>query len=81
VRVKSQLEAGRPFAAAARENRLWGPRERLIERSLPRFDVERLGRALARAGEVDRLAKGLRAPRSDSDPWLELTDLALELAR
>jgi DNA polymerase-3 subunit delta len=81
ARVKSQLEAGRPFAAAARENRLWGPRERLIERSLPRFDFERLGRALARAGEVDRLAKGLRAPRSDSDPWLELTDLALELAR
>ena len=30
--------------------------------------------------EIDRLAKGLRAPRSDSDAWLELTDLALSVA-
>jgi DNA polymerase-3 subunit delta len=81
LRVKSQVDGGRPFAAAARESRVWGPRERLLERALPRLDTWRLGRALARAAEVDRLAKGLRAPRADSDPWLELTDLALELAR
>lgn len=80
IRVKSQVDAGRPFAMAARENRLWGPRERLVERALGRIDVGRLGRAVARAATVDRLAKGLRAPRADSDPWLELTDLALELA-
>lgn len=79
IRVKSQVDAGRPFAMAARENRLWGPRERLVERALGRIDVGRLGRAVARAATVDRLAKGLRAPRADSDPWLELTDLALEL--
>jgi len=80
IRVKSQVDAGRPFTMAARENRLWGPRERLVERALGRIDVGRLGRAVARAATVDRLAKGLRAPRADSDPWLELTDLALELA-
>lgn len=80
LRVKSQVDAGRPFAMAARESRLWGPRERLVERTLPRLDVERLGHILARAAEIDRLAKGLRAPRADSDPWLELTELALELA-
>ena len=80
IRVKSQVDAGRPFSMAARENRLWGPRERLVERALGRTDVGRLGRAVARAATVDRLAKGLRAPQADSDPWLELTDLALELA-
>lgn len=80
IRVKSQVDAGRPYAMAARENRLWGPRERLVERALGRIDVGRLGRAVARAAAVDRLAKGLRAPQADSDPWLELTDLALELA-
>jgi len=80
IRVKSQVDAGRPFSMAARENRLWGPRERLVERALGRIDVGRLGRAVARAATVDRLAKGLRAPQADSDPWLELTDLALELA-
>lgn len=80
IRVKSQVDAGRPFSMAARENRLWGPRERLVERALGRIDVGRLGRAVARAATVDRLAKGLRAPQADSDPWLELTDLAIELA-
>jgi DNA polymerase-3 subunit delta len=80
IRVKSQVDAGRPYSMAARENRLWGPRERLVERALGRIDVARLGRAVVRAAAVDRLAKGLRAPQADSDPWLELTDLALELA-
>ncbi len=80
VRMKSQVDGGRPFALAARENRLWNPRDRLVEHALPRFDMDRLSQALSRAAAVDRLAKGLRAPRADSDPWLELTDLALELA-
>ncbi len=80
IRVKSQVDEGRPFSTAARENRLWGPRERLVERALGRVDVDRLGRVLRRAAAVDRLAKGLRAPQADSDPWLELTELALELA-
>jgi DNA polymerase-3 subunit delta len=64
---------------AARENRVWGPRERLVKRALGRLDVKRLGRALARAADVDRLAKGLRAPRADSDAWLELTEIALDV--
>jgi DNA polymerase-3 subunit delta len=80
MRVKSQVDSGRPFAVAARENRIWGPRERLVERALPRLELGRLAQALERAAAVDRLAKGLRAPRADSDPWLELTDLALEMA-
>jgi DNA polymerase-3 subunit delta len=80
LRVGAQVAAGRPFSAAARENRLWGPRERLVERLLPRLDPARLAAALARAGEIDRLAKGLRAPNADSDAWLELTDLALSIA-
>jgi hypothetical protein len=51
----------------------------LVERALGRLDVERLGRAIARAAVVDRLAKGLRAPRADSDAWLELTEIALDV--
>ncbi len=81
VRVKAQVDAGRPFAMAARENRVWGPRERLFERAIGRVDPRRLERTLSRVADVDRLAKGLRAPRADSDPWLELTELALDVAR
>jgi DNA polymerase-3 subunit delta len=80
VRVKSAVQQGCPFAATAREHRLWGPRERLVERLLPRLQLPALGRALERAAQVDRMVKGLRAPRSDSSAWLELTDLALGLA-
>jgi DNA polymerase-3 subunit delta len=80
VRVKSQVQAGRPFSMTVRENRLWGPRERLVERLLPRLSIPALAEGLARAAQIDRLAKGLRAPGSDSDAWLELTDLALSVA-
>jgi DNA polymerase-3 subunit delta len=55
-------------------------RQRLFERALGRVDVARLERNLAHIADVDRLVKGLRAPNSDSDAWLELTDVALEVA-
>lgn len=80
LRVKAQVQAGRPFSMVARENRLWGPRERLVERRLPRLSVPALAGGLEHAARIDRLAKGLRAPGSDSDAWLELTDLALSIA-
>jgi DNA polymerase-3 subunit delta len=65
---------------AARENRVWSPRDRLFERAIGRVETDRIERALARIAGVDRLAKGLRARQADSDPWLELTDLALDIA-
>jgi DNA polymerase-3 subunit delta len=80
IRVKSQVQSGRPYSTVARENRVWRPREQLVERLLPRLSVPALAQCLERAAQVDRLAKGLRAPESDSDAWLELTDLALSVA-
>jgi DNA polymerase-3 subunit delta len=80
IRVKALVTSGRPFAAAARENRVWGPRERLFERALGRLDLDRLEHTVTRIADIDRLAKGLRAPKADSDPWLELTDIALDVA-
>ena len=80
IRVKALVASGRPFAAAARESRVWGPRERLFERALGRLDLDRLEHTVTRIADIDRLAKGLRAPKADSDPWLELTDIALDVA-
>lgn len=80
LRIKAHVDAGRPFSAAARENRLWGPREKLVERALARVSTRALEAAWQRAAEIDRLAKGLRAPRADSNAWLELTQLALTVA-
>ncbi len=80
LRVKAHVEAGRPFSIAARENRLWGPRERLFERALARVSADVLEASLLRAARIDRMAKGLLAPRTDSNVWLELTELALSIA-
>ncbi|MEP6608144.1 MAG: DNA polymerase III subunit delta [Burkholderiaceae bacterium] len=80
MRVKAYIDAGRPFATAARENRLWGPREKLVERALARISIEELEAAWLRAADIDRMAKGLQAPRADSDSWLELLELALTIA-
>jgi len=81
LRVRAQLDAGRPFATVARENRLWGPRERLVEAAAPRLDIDRLTRALARAAAIDRLAKGLHPRELGADPWLELRALSMSVAR
>jgi DNA polymerase-3 subunit delta len=81
LRVRALVDAGRPFAVAAREQRVWGPREGLMARAINRLDARRLARALHRTADVDRVAKGLRAARADSDAWLELTDVALSIAR
>ncbi len=81
LRVKAHVDAGRPFSVAARENRLWGPRERLLERALARVSSDALEAALLRAAEIDRIAKGLLAPQTDCNVWLELTELALSVVR
>lgn len=81
IRVKAAINAGRPFAMAARDNRLWGPRQDLIQRALPRLNEQQLTRLLARCTEIDRLSKGLRSRSSDSDAWLELADVAVALAQ
>ncbi len=80
LRIKAHVDAGRPFSVAARENRVWGPREKLFERALARVSADALEAALMRAAEIDRIAKGLLAPRTDSNVWLELTELALGVA-
>ncbi len=79
LKAKSGADAGKPVAALAREHRIWGPRERLLPQVLGRVTQASLAALLARCADVDRLAKGLRADARDSDPWLELADIALGL--
>ncbi len=78
LRLKHETAAGKPFASTARELRVWGPRLAATERALARVSESGLAALLARCAQLDRIAKGLPAPRSDSDPWLELADIALK---
>jgi len=77
IRLKHETGAGKPFASAARELRVWGTRLAATERALERASARELADLLSRCSQLDRLVKGLPAARSDSDPWLELTDIAL----
>jgi DNA polymerase-3 subunit delta len=80
LRVQSAMSTGRPFSAAARDNRVYGPRQDLMQRALRRLDGARLAGLLARCTDIDRLSKGLKVQRCDSDAWLELADVAVALA-
>jgi DNA polymerase-3 subunit delta len=81
LRAQEAAAAGKPFNVLARELRIWGPREKLMPKALRRLSPGTLGELLARCADVDRLAKGLAAPRRDSDPWLELSEIALAFAQ
>jgi DNA polymerase III subunit delta len=78
-RVRDAMDAGRPLPMALREQRVWGVRERLFERVLPRLDGESLTRLLKAAHQVDGIVKGLKVPGWPTDAWQALQRLAMSL--
>jgi len=80
LRLRALLDRGLPFAQAAREVWLRREKEEAAQAALRRIDGARLAALLARCAELDRLIKGLHVCRADSDPWLELTEIALGVA-
>lgn len=75
-RVKDALAAGRPLPMALREQRIWGLRERLFERVLPRLTEMQLANLLHAAHQVDGIVKGLKHPGWPQDGWQALHRLA-----
>lgn len=80
-RVKDAMNAGRPLPMALRESRIWGPRERLFERILPRITDASLAQLLQSAHTVDGIVKGLKSPHWPGTGWQALHRLAFELTR
>jgi DNA polymerase-3 subunit delta len=66
---------------ALRENRVWGLKEKLMERALPLLTASTLVRWLDDAHTVDGIVKGLKAPSWPADPWQALQQLAMKVAR
>jgi DNA polymerase-3 subunit delta len=79
-RVRSALDADRPLPMALRENRVWGAKEKLMERALPRLSAATLARWLDDAHTVDGIVKGLKSPGWPVDPWQALQQLAMRVA-
>ncbi|TFZ01766.1 DNA polymerase III subunit delta [Ramlibacter humi] len=80
-RVKDAMGAGRPLPIALREQRVWGLKERLFERVLPRLSATALENLLQAAHVVDGIVKGLKAPGWPNDGWQALHRLATDLCR
>ena len=80
-RVKDALSLGQPLPMALREQRVWGLKERLFERVLPRLTPMALDNLLHAAHTVDGLVKGLKAPDWPVDSWQALHRLAMMLCR
>ena len=69
-RVKDAMAAGRPLPMALREQRVWGMKERLFERVLPRLPATTLENLLHGAQVVDGIVKGLKVPGAESEELL-----------
>jgi len=75
-RVKDAMRQGRPLPMALRENRIWGNKEQLFARILPRLNDAELTRLLQAAHQVDGIVKGLKQAGWPTDPWQALQRLA-----
>jgi DNA polymerase III subunit delta len=80
-RVKDAMAGGKPMPMALREQRVWGNKERLFERVLPRLNESRLNGLLQSAHHVDGIVKGLKVADWPTDPWQALQRLAVRLSR
>jgi DNA polymerase-3 subunit delta len=79
-RIKDAMAEGKPLPMALREHRIWGPREKLFERVLPRLSASRLAQLLQNAHQVDGIVKGQKVADWPTDPWQALHRLALRVA-
>jgi len=79
-RVKDAVAEGRPLPMALREQRIWGAREKLFERVLPKLSTARLAQLLKNAHQVDGIVKGLKVADWPTDPWQALQRLALRVS-
>lgn len=77
AKVSRAMQQSGNLAGALRDARVWGAKQKLIERSVRRFTPTFAERALRQAAQIDRLIKGLR----HGDVWDELLQLGIRCAR
>jgi DNA polymerase III subunit delta len=78
-RVKAALGDGRPLPLAMNEARVWGLKQKLVERAVPMLSDHQIAHLIDAASICDGLVKGLRHPDWPSDAWDGLRRLVLML--
>ena len=81
ARVRDALDGGKPLPLALREARVWGAKEKLFERVVPKLDRAPMAELVRAAQICDGLVKGLRHPDWPAEPWMGLRRLTLMLAQ
>ena len=77
AKVSRAMQQSGNLAGALRDARVWGVRQKLVERAARRFSPAFSERALRQAALIDKLVKGLRS----GDVWDELMQLGVKCAR
>ena len=77
ARARAVLDEGQPLPLALKTARVWGAKERMFERVLPRLSAADAARLLGAASVCDGLIKGLKHPDWPLDPWQALQRLIL----
>jgi DNA polymerase-3 subunit delta len=76
-RVLRAMRQSSNMSSALRDARVWGVRQKLVERAVRRFSPAFADRALRQAAYVDKVVKGLRR----GDAWDELLQLGMRCAK
>ncbi|MGE8396005.1 MAG: DNA polymerase III subunit delta [Comamonas sp.] len=78
-RVKDAQASGQPLPMVLRSLRIWGNKEKLFERVVPRLTANAAVRLLHSAHVVDGIVKGLPADGWPRDSWQALRKLAVDM--
>lgn len=79
--AKRAIDEGVPLPQALRQARVWGPKEKLFERLLPRLRLPLLSRLVQSAHIVDGINKGLKFPAWPQDAPSALQRLVMQMCR
>lgn len=78
-RIKDLMDSGKPLPLALQEARVWGIKQKLYERLVPRLSSTEAAHLLHAAHQVDGIVKGLKVPGWPTDSWAALHRLAMML--
>lgn len=80
-RIQLGLQKGKALPVVLKEERVWGPKERLFQQALPKWSLEQLRQSLQAAHILDGIIKGLPHPEWPVDPWSALLHWVRGLAK
>jgi len=80
-KIKSSVVTGKALPMVLKEYRVWGAKEKLIERVIGHLSVHVLEKLLQACHRVDGVVKGLKAPNWPENSWMALQQLAFLCAK